>query len=165
MTARRSRGWPAFLVAGGAAAAVAAAGGLVTDLGPWYHALEQPSWKPPDGAFGPVWTAIFAMIAFSAATAWNHARDRSRRAWIIAAFVVNGLLNFLWSLLFFDLHRPDWALVDVVFLWLSIVVLVIVVAPASRAASWLLVPYLLWVTFAAVLNLAIVQLNAPFHGG
>ena len=80
----------------------------------------------------------------------------------IALFALNGFLNVTWSALFFRLKRPDWALAEVGLLWLSIVVLIVVIARHSKNASVLLAPYLAWVTFAAVLNLAIVQLNGPF---
>jgi tryptophan-rich sensory protein len=94
--------------------------------------------------------------------AWRHARAPAERARIILLFAINGVLNVLWSGLFFRLHRPDWALAEVGFLWLSIVALIVALAPLSKTASWLLVPYLAWVTFAALLNRAVVQLNSPF---
>ena len=81
---------------------------------------------------------------------------------ILALFLVNAILNVGWSLLFFRLQRPDWALIEVAFLWLSIVALIVAIAPLSRLAAWLLAPYLAWVAFAAVLNFAIVRLNGPF---
>ena len=81
------------------------------------------------------------------------------------AFSLNAFLNTLWSLLFFRLKRPDWAVYEVGFLWLSIVLLIVLLARESRTASWLLSPYLAWVSFAAVLNWTIVQLNAPFLTG
>jgi benzodiazapine receptor len=77
-------------------------------------------------------------------------------------FAINAVLYVLWSFLFFRLRRPDWALAEVVALWLSIVALVVTFADVSAVASWLLVPYLLWVAFAAWLNLAVVRLNRPF---
>jgi translocator protein len=79
--------------------------------------------------------------------------------------VLNAFVNVLWSLLFFRLQRPDWALAEVGFLWASIVLLIVVFSRWSRAAGWLLVPYLLWVSFASFLNWTIVQLNAPFGAG
>ena len=91
----------------------------------------------------------------------RRAGARSRRR-IIGLFALNGFLNILWSDLFFRLHRPDWALAEVGFLWLSILLLIVTVAPASRKAAWLLAPYLAWVAFAAVLNAAVVRLNYPF---
>ena len=84
------------------------------------------------------------------------------REWIIALFAINGFLNILWSLLFFRLRRPDWALGEVGFLWLSILLPIVVLARFSKPASALLLPYLAWVSFAAVLNWKVVQLNAPF---
>ena len=72
------------------------------------------------------------------------------------------LLNVLWSLLFFRLHRPDWALIEVVFLWLSIGVLILFLAKVSRTASALLAPYLVWVSIAAALNYEVVKMNPPF---
>lgn len=95
--------------------------------------------------------------------AWDAAPDAAGRAEIIALFVINGALNMAWSLLFFKMRRPDWALIEVVLLWLSIAALMVGLAPMSVRAGWLLLPYLLWVSFASVLNRKIVQLNRPFR--
>ncbi len=152
----------ALLVAGLTALAVAILGMAATDLGPWYQVLVKPSWQPPDWLFGPAWTLIYALAALAAATAWTAARDPAAQRRVIVLFGLNALLNMLWSQLFFGLHRPDWALVEVVFLWLSVLVLIIAMRPISPRASWLLVPYLAWVTFAGILNLAVVRLNPPF---
>jgi benzodiazapine receptor len=157
------RTWAPLVIAVLGAIVVAVAGFLLTDIGPWYRALVKPSWQPPDWLFGPVWTTIFLLAAISAAMAWNGAPSGTR-VMIAALFVLNGLLNMLWSLLFFHLKRPDWALWEVPVLWLSVLVLIIAVLPWSRLAAWLLVPYLLWVAFAAYLNWTIVKLNAPFGG-
>ena len=83
---------------------------------------------------------------------------------MVGLFLVNCLCHLLWSPLFFKLRRPDWALIEVGALWLSIAVLVVWLAPVSSLASWLLAPYLAWVTFAAWLNYTIVRLNGPFGG-
>jgi benzodiazapine receptor len=163
MSTFASRRWIVpLVVAAVAAAAVAGTGGALTELGPWYRSLARPSIQPPDWLFGPAWTLIFALAAVSAATAWRRAPDAERRTLVVALFAVNAAFNILWSLLFFHLQRPDWALVEVAFLWGSIVALIIVLRPISRAAAWLLAPYLAWVTFAAVLNWRIVALNGPF---
>ena len=145
-----------------AAILVAMLGAAATDLGPWYQGLRQPSWKPPDVLFGPAWTLIYALWALAAVLAWKGAESQTSRRRIVWAFAVNGSLNVLWSLLFFRAQRPDWALIEVVVFWLSIVALIFLVTPHSRAAGWLLIPYLLWVSFAGVLNYAVVQLNGPF---
>jgi tryptophan-rich sensory protein len=154
------------LAAAGAALGIAALGALTTDLGPWYQALVKPAWQPPDALFGPAWTLIFALAATSFVLYWRKPVKRDDRLEVIAAFLFNGFLNTLWSLLFFRVKRPDWALYEVAFLWVSIVVMIVLVGRASRPAATLLVPYLLWVSFASFLNLKIVQLNAPFvhHG-
>ena len=155
------RCWKPVLVAAVAAMVVAALGASATDLGPWYQGLRKPDWQPPDWLFGPAWTLIFALTAAAGALAWSRAPRRARLP-LVAAFALNALLNVLWSELFFAFQRPDWALVEVAFLWLSIVLLMVVAGRHARAAAWLLVPYLLWVSFAAFLNYTVVQLNAPF---
>ena len=162
----RHRSRKPVLAAAGAAAAVAALGAITTDLGPWYRALIKPDWQPPDALFGPAWTLIFALAAYSFVLYWWKPVRRDKRLEVIAAFVFNGFLNALWSLLFFRFERPDWALYEVAFLWGSIIVMIVLVGLTSRPAAALLIPYLLWVSFASVLNLKIVQLNAPFvhHG-
>lgn len=89
-------------------------------------------------------------------------RTGPEREWLVGLFSLNGFLNILWSLLFFQLHRPDWSLVEVCFLWLSVVSLIIFTARHSRLAGMLLTPYLVWVSPASVLNFDVVRLNAPF---
>jgi translocator protein len=149
-------------VAAAAALVVAMIGGLLTDLGPWYKSLVQPRWKPPDWAFGPIWTLIFAAAAAAGALAWQHAPSRADRVCMVVQFALNGALNVLWSGLYFRFKRPDWALAELVFLWLSIVSLIVTMAFYSPLSSWLLVPYLVWVTTAGALNLATIRLNGPF---
>jgi translocator protein len=153
--------WRALLAAALLASGVAALGAVVTDLGPWYYHLNLPAWKPPDWAFGPAWTLIFALAALSGYYSYISGPRDAREARILALFLVNGLLNIAWSVLFFRLHRPDWALLEVALLWLSIVALMGLSMRRSPRASWLLLPYLLWVSFAAVLNYSVVQLNGP----
>ena len=151
-----------IVVAALCAIALAGAGGLLTEIGPWYRALRKPSWQPPDWLFGPAWTVILGLAAWSGALAWDAAATAGERTLVGVLFGANALFHLLWSPVFFKLKRPDWALVEVVFLWLSLVALIVGLAPISSLASWLIVPYLLWVTFAAWLNLAVVRLNAPF---
>jgi len=148
-----------LLVAAGIAMAVAGLGGLATDLGPWYVGLAKPWWQPPGWFFGPAWTLIFALTALAAASAWIGAPDGGARQLLAGAFAVNAVLNILWSVLFFTFRRPDWALIELVGLWLSIVVLIVLTARSSAYAPWLLAPYLAWVGFAGVLNWTILRLN------
>ena len=151
------------LVAAALALLTASAGALVTDLGPWYQGLRFPPWKPPDVLFGPAWTLIFALTALAGITGWRAETDRRFRTGLVAMFVLNGVLNVLWSTFFFRLRRPDWALVEVALLWLSILLLIAVLGRVSRRAAWMLLPYLVWVSFAGTLTWAVVRLNAPFH--
>ncbi|MGX7706819.1 TspO/MBR family protein [Methylobacterium sp. Gmos1] len=154
--------WGPILVAALSAIVVAGAGAWLTTLGPWYRSLQVPSWKPPDWAFGPVWTTIFTLAAIAGVLAWNAAPEGSERFWLLTAFAVNGILNIAWSGVFFRLQRPDWALVEVVALWLSVAVLILVVGRQTGLGALLLVPYFVWVGIAATLNWSIVRLNGPF---
>lgn len=149
-------------LAAAAALTVAGLGALMTDLGSWYYGLEKPSWQPPDVAFGPVWTTIFALTAIAGVQAWLGATEKKDRQNLLIAFFMNGALNLFWSALFFRFKRPDLALYEVTLLWLSIVVLMFLCRKHSRLGSILLLPYLAWVSFAAILNYSIVQLNQPF---
>jgi translocator protein len=141
---------------------VAGLGGIATDIGPWYFQLRKPAWQPPDWLFGPVWTIIFALSAVAAAMCWITAPSARARLLTLWLFLINGVFNVLWSVLFFSMRRPDWALIQVVFLWLSVLALIIVLGRFFPPVRWMLAPYLAWVAFAAALNTSIVQLNAPF---
>ena len=152
-----------IVVAGILVVLVLAVGGWTTTVGAWYRDLRKPSWKPPAWVFGPAWTVILGLAAWSGVSAWaNAVNDGSGRILILVLFGINIVLHMLWSPLFFALKRPDWALAEVPFLWLSIAALMLAVGRYSSLAVWLLLPYLLWVTFAAFLNLKIVRLNRPF---
>lgn len=151
-----------MLVAAAITFAIAGVGGAFTDLGDWYLNLEQPGWKPADELFPVIWTVIFALAGASAYLAWRGATDTRGRALVIGAFLLNGFLNILWSYIFFILQRPDWAMVETGFLWLSVLSLVLISGRYSTPAPWLVVPYLLWVTAAAVLNWQVIELNGPF---
>lgn len=140
-------------------------GGLMTTITPWYRGLRVPSWKPPDWAFGPIWTVIIGLSVWGGILGWNNAQDQGQRDTIAWAFAANAVLNVLWSLLFFRLKRPDWSLIEAVPLWLSILTLIVMLAPISTNAALLLAPYLIWVSIANCLNLAIVRLNGPFGPG
>lgn len=155
--------WPVIASASAFAVLVAVIGGVLTEIGPWYNSLRFPAWKPPNWAFGPVWTTIFTLSVISAVMAWA-AASQSQRLWLVMLFGVNAVFNVLWNILFFKLRRPDWALLETVGLWLSIAALIAFIWPISTTASLLLAPYLVWVTIAGCLNFAIVRLNRPFAG-
>jgi len=159
-----ARRWKPVAVAIAAALAVALIGGLATDIGSWYRQLTKPSWQPPDWLFGPVWTTIYALVVVAGVRAWRLAGGSVQREWLIVLLASNGFVNVLWSLLFFRLQRPDWALMEVGVLWSSVLALTIVVWRRDPLGGVLLLPYLAWVSFASFLNLTIVGLNAPFAG-
>lgn len=152
------------LVAAMAVILVAGAGGALTRLDAWYFALKQPSFKPPDWVFGPAWTLLFFLIAWAGVVGWRlGARyTPSPRKRMLGLFALNALANVGWSLLYFFLQRPDWALAEVSLLWGSTVLLILHFRAYAPKAAWLLVPYLAWVSFAAVLNIEAVRLNGPF---
>jgi tryptophan-rich sensory protein len=159
--ASTSRG-KTVLIAFAAALGVAIVGGLMSDIGPWYDSLIKPDWQPPNSLFAPVWTLIYALTAAAGALAWWNSPDRDSKLNVLIWFSFNALFNVLWSLLFFRMHRPDWALTEIALLWVSIVVLIYVCFSRSKLAVLLLLPYLAWVTFAAFLNAEIYRLNGPF---
>ena len=154
--------WTLVAVATAIVALVALLGGLATEIGEWYEGLNFPSWRPPNWLFGPAWTLIFLLTATSGVLAWEQAPDDGARVRLLALFAINAVLNIAWSPLFFKLRRPDWALVELVFLWLSVLSLVVAVGAISTSAAALLLPYLAWVSFAGFLNWRMVELNKPF---
>ena len=161
-TTRSAGRWRPIVAAAAAAIVVGSLGALSTDIGPWYRSLKEPWWKPPDILFGPAWTAIYACAASAGVIAWRRAVTRAQRGWILGLFALNAFANVLWSVLFFRMQRPDWALAEVALLWLTIAALMFHLGRLARAGAWLLLPYILWVSFAALLNDAVVRLNGPF---
>ncbi|HVF94009.1 MAG TPA: TspO/MBR family protein [Sphingomonas sp.] len=151
-----------IVIAAVIALVVAVMGATITEIGPWYHGLVQPRWAPPEAAYGVAWTGIYALTALAGVTGWLAMPRQSEREWLLGTFALNGFLNILWSLLFFRLHRPDWALIEVVVLWVSVAALLVLIWRRSIIGAVLLIPYLLWVTFAGYLNMTIVRLNGPF---
>jgi benzodiazapine receptor len=151
-------------VSAGGYVLLALTGAWLTEIGPWYRSLRKPSWQPPDFLFGPVWSTIFILAGWAAVRGWNAPGTDQEHAMLVGAFVANAFGNTLWSYLFFRRRRPDWALVEVVPFAGTIVWMIVAVRPLDPSAAWMLVPYLCWVSFATVLNTAIVRLNRPFGG-
>jgi tryptophan-rich sensory protein len=119
----------------------------------WYVTLHKPFFNPPSWIFGPVWTILYLLMGVSLYLVWNTKKITLKWFWIQL------VLNMLWSVLFFGLKNPTVALLEIMLLWLAILMTVKSFWKYNRTASWLLLPYLLWVTFASVLNLFIVLLN------
>lgn len=141
--------------------AVAGLGGWWTmgGLREWYPTLVKPSWNPPNWVFGPVWTALYAMMAVASWMIWKR-RDHPGALMALGVFGVQLFLNLAWSGLFFGLRNPGWAFADILALWVAIATVIVLAWPVDRAASLLLIPYLGWVTFATALNFSIWQINA-----
>lgn len=140
---------------------VSFAGSLYTTpaVNTWYAALRKPPFTPPAWVFAPVWIALYVMMALAAFLVW---RVGARSRWVVAAligFAVQLGLNFLWSVIFFGWKQPGWAMVDIIALWIMIAATMVLFARVSAPASWLLAPYIIWVTFASVLNFEIWRLN------
>ncbi|MBI4120104.1 MAG: tryptophan-rich sensory protein [Parcubacteria group bacterium] len=132
----------------------------------WYAGLVKPALNPPAWMFGPVWTTLYALMGISLFLVWKqhsnilqNVRMLRMRKVGIAAFFVQLSLNAIWSIIFFGLKSPGWALVDIVALWLAIVWTLVTFGKISKMAAWLLVPYILWVSFAVYLNYSILVLN------
>jgi benzodiazapine receptor len=161
-TPARSPGSAALLLASLAlVGAVAAIGGRASarSIDGWYDGLDRAPWNPPGWVFGPAWTVLYVLMAVAA---WLVAREglghRSVQV-ALAVYLVQLALNLGWSLLFFGAREPGWALVEIVALLAAIVVTIVAFHGISTAAAWLLVPYALWVTFAATLNAWIAVAN------
>lgn len=138
---------------------VAAVGSVATasSVSSWYLELTMPSWNPPSWVFGPVWTLLYAAMAVAAWLVWRS--PGPGRGVALGVFGVQLALNGLWSWLFFGFRRIDLAFYEILVLWLAIAATIWVFRRISSTAAWLLVPYLAWVSFAAVLNAAILSLN------
>jgi benzodiazapine receptor len=121
----------------------------------WYANLNKPSFNPPSWLFGPVWTVLYILMGISLYLVWN--ANGSKTALVF--FGVQLALNFAWSFLFFSMHNPLVAFVDILLLLSMIVLTTIQFYPISRTAAYLFIPYILWVSFASILNFSIYWLN------
>ncbi len=136
---------------------LAAASGGVFRPGEWYETLAKPRWRPPRWVFAPAWSVLYLTIAIAGWLVWRRAGFAARGP--LTVYLVSLALNAAWSFCFFGLRRPGLAFADVSALWLSIVATIAVFYPIESRAAFLLVPYLLWVTFAATLNFTIWRIN------
>ncbi len=125
----------------------------------WYSTLQKPALSPPNWVFGPVWTLLYLLMGIAAFLVWQNGWHKKEVKIALGVFAVQLSLNTLWSIVFFGLQSPLWALVNIVALWLAIVATMIAFYKLSKPAMWLLVPYLLWVSFASYLNYSIWILN------
>lgn len=124
----------------------------------WYARLNKPTWNPPAWVFGPVWGTLYTMMSVSAWLVWQRGGFAAKRV-ELGLYFVQLALNAGWTPLFFGLHRPGFAFGEILFLWVAIAVTMAAFLRVSRLAGWLLMPYLAWMNFAAVLNFTIWRLN------
>ncbi len=126
--------------------------------GGWYSQIQKPAWTPPSWLFGPVWTALYLMMAVAAWWVWRQGGWNAHGG-ALALFLVQLVLNAAWSWFFFGLHSPAAGLACIACLWIAILLTIVAFFQVAPLAGWLMVPYLLWVTFASGLNFAVWRLN------
>ena len=125
----------------------------------WYAGLTKPPFNPPGWIFGPVWTILYAMMGLAAYLVYEKGQRRPEVKKALAVFAVQLVLNTLWSIVFFGAHQILGAVVVIILLWVMILLTIRLFSRISKAAAYLLVPYLLWVSFASVLNISLYMLN------
>lgn len=134
-------------------------------IGDWYTTLIRPALNPPSWVFGPVWITLYALMGISAFLVWKKGLDRKDVKIALSIFFVQLILNTLWSIIFFGLRSPAGAFLEIILLWIAILATMFAFARISKPAVWLLVPYILWVSFAGYLNYSIWQLNSSADSG
>jgi translocator protein len=147
--------WKVFIVSLIVVAIVAYIGSTFTNVGTWYESIK-PSIAPPNWVFPIVWTVLFYLIAVSLYYSWID-NERKNKKKVIVYYGINFVLNILWSYLFFKMQSPRFALLEIFILWLSIFVLIGFNWRKSRKAAYFLIPYLIWVSFAIILNYFAIQ--------
>lgn len=130
-----------------------------SEITSWYAGINKPSFNPPNWIFGPVWTLLYVLMGIASYLVWKKGTDSLEVKTALLLYGQQLFFNFWWSFIFFYLHEPGWAFAEIIFLWLLILVTIFRFSKVSKTAAWLLVPYISWVSFAAILNYAIWQLN------
>lgn len=140
---------------------VAASGAYFTvaGVGSWYQQIRRPLWNPPNWVFGPVWTILYLMMGVSFYLVWKSSATAKVKRAATIFWILQLILNFLWFFLFFGQHEIAWAAVEIFVLWLAVIATIFSFSRVSKTAAWLLVPYLSWVSFAALLAFTIWRLN------
>lgn len=139
----------------GAIGSIATASSIDT----WYTTINKPSFNPPSWLFAPVWTTLFALMGIAAAYVWDKGLDRKAVRSALILFGIQFLLNIAWSFLFFGAQNPTLAFIEILVLWVFIFLTIRAFFKIKKLSGWLLVPYLLWVSFASILNFSIMMLN------
>lgn len=126
----------------------------------WYAKINKPSFNPPNSVFGPVWTILFILMGISLAIVWTKKKAKKERAYFF--FGLQLFFNLLWSFTFFKSHSPFLAMIDIVILWFLILQTILEFKKIDKKAAYLLIPYILWVSFASILNFFVWKLNQSF---
>jgi translocator protein len=147
---------------------VAAASGIgsratIPNIPVWYEGLAKPSFNPPNWIFGPVWTALYLLMTYSAWRVLGHEMTKKLKAAAIVIFLIQLTLNMLWSVVFFGLHDPASAFIIVIGMEIAIIAMILIFARIDPLAAALQIPYAFWVAFASILNLMVMLLN-PVSG-
>lgn len=153
--------WTALLILIFICQAAGLIGAKVTKpaLKPWYRNLRKPFFTPPDWLFAPAWITLYLLMAVAAYLVWMQGLSTAGVKTALIVFIIQLVLNSVWSFIFFGMRSLLYALIEIIMLWLSIVLCSILFWQISALAGWLMVPYLLWVSFATVLNFSIWKLN------
>lgn len=125
----------------------------------WYTTLNKPWFNPPNWIFAPVWTSLYILMGIAMWLIWKSEAPEKDKKPALYLYATQLVLNFFWSLIFFYLHQPGWALVEIAALWICILLTIFAFARIHKTAAWLLVPYITWVSFASILNFYIWRLN------
>jgi tryptophan-rich sensory protein len=128
-------------------------------MGAWYASLAKPTWMPPSSVFAPVWITLYLMMGIAAGLVWHTRTERIKEKTALYLFAVQLFLNFWWSLIFFRFHLAGWAFVEIILLIVAVLATISEFRRINKIAAGLMIPYLCWISFAAILNAAIWQLN------
>ena len=126
----------------------------------WYITLDKPAFNPPDWVFAPVWTILYILMGIAGGMIWNTGIELEGVRKALLLFIIQLLLNAIWAVIFFGMQNPPLALVEILFLFLAIYLCTKEFSSLNKQAGWLMIPYLLWVGYATILNLSIVILNS-----
>lgn len=140
---------------------VGAVAGLFTSSGVngWYAVANKPWFNPPNWIFAPMWTLLYILMGIAFFLVWKASADKNVKQTAMILFSIQLILNFFWSFIFFKLQQPGWAFAEIILMWVMILLTILWFGKISATAAWLLVPYICWVSFAAVLNYSIWKLN------
>lgn len=156
---KKSLGWLSLNILIALLAGVVGSFFTTPNIAIWYQSLAKPAWNPPSNWFGPVWTLLFILMGIAAYYIKQTAAPERAQKKVLMLFYIHLIFNVLWSVLFFGLHNPGLALAEIILLWFFILFLIIKFWSLNKLAAGLLIPYLLWVSFASYLNFTIWRLN------